>query len=300
MKKQSNPQSAPFDVSDGAASYDTFVKSRWNKDMRFPVFPVSFTDVSRSDGRYLRHFNYPNIALELILEGEILYTDDSGQYLAGPGNLFLIVPHSNVKMVNANPGSTRRKLALIAAGSAPGLICDILGFNGDTLLKLEDPAAIERQMRRINDIISENGDRKTAACLFYELLLTLSLEYRKSFQPLAPEMQKLKNYICANLTGDLTSEHLAGVIGASQSTLRRQVRKYFSCSPLELCTSLRLEQAAVLLRTTGRAIKDIAIACGFNSPLYFGIVFKDVYGVTPGEYRKSEVIDTPIFRYVKE
>ena len=133
-----------------------------------------------------------------------------------------------------------------------------------------------------------------------EYFHTLSIEYRKSFQPLPPPMQTLKNFICANLNRELSSEQLAGVIGVSQATLRRQVRRCFSCSPLELCTSLRLEHAAMLLRTTGRAVKDIALDCGFNSPLYFGTVFKSVYGMTPGRYRNSGPTDDPPFRFVQE
>ena len=300
MKKRSKTSGESFDVTDGMVSYETLEKCRWGNDMRFPVYPVSFTDVSRSDGRYLRHVNYPNIALELVLDGEILYTDAETQYIVSRGSMFLIVPHSNVKMVNANPGKNRRKLVIIAAGSAPGLICDMLGFNGDKLLKLENPSAVEKRMRRIGRLISSNGDRKLAACLFYELLLTLSIEYRKSFQPLPPPMQTLKNFICANLKRELSSEQLAGVIGVSPATLRRQVRRCFSCSPLELCTSLRLEHAAMLLRTTGRAVKDIALDCGFNSPLYFGTVFKSVYGMTPGRYRNSGPTDDPPFRFVQE
>ncbi|MBR2632914.1 MAG: helix-turn-helix transcriptional regulator, partial [Lentisphaeria bacterium] len=75
--------------------------------------------------------------------------------------------------------------------------------------------------------------------------------------------------------------------GISESTLRRQVKKYFSCSPMSLVNNMRLEQAAMLLKNSHMAVKEIAIACGFRSPLYFGTVFKAAFGMPPGEYRRE-------------
>ena len=52
----------------------------------------------------------------------------------------------------------------------------------------------------------------------------------------------------------------------------------------------------MLLRTTGRAVKDIAAACGFSTALYFGMVFKKYYGITPGKYRNSDPVETPMLK----
>lgn len=287
MKKRSNRRRESFDISDGRGDLKSTVKHCWNYDMRFPVFPTRFTDAKRTDGKYLRHINYPNIAVELVLEGEILYIDGETQHLAVPGNVFVIVPHSNVKMVNANPGKTRRKLVVIATGSAPGLICSMLGLDGDKLIVPEDPAYIEQKMREIGEIIEKKLCRKTASVMFYDLLLSLSLEYNRKKSKLPPEMVRLKKYICSNISRNLCAENLADFAKISESTLRRQVKKFFGCSPLELVNTIRLEQAAMLLKTTGQAVKEIAIACGFHSPLYFGTSFKAAYGVTPSAYRKE-------------
>lgn len=296
MKKQSQNLNESFDIIDAKANYDSIKRYRWETDMRFPVFPTSLREVVRSDSVYLRHVNYPFIAMEFQIRGETLYTDNENRYLSSPGDIFIIVPHSNVKISNANPGKQLHKLNMIVKGNAPSMICDMLGFNHDTLLKLKNPQAIEKRMRRIGRLIAKQADHQLVATLFYDFMLTLSLEHRKNSQLLPPEMENLKNFICANLSYDLTSETLANVTGVSQSTLRRQVRKHFACSPGELCTLLRLEHAVMLLRTTGRAVKDIATACGFSTPLYFGMVFKKYYGITPGKYRNSDPVETPMLK----
>lgn len=287
MKKRSNIKREFFDISNGKGDFDITVSHHWNCDMRYPVFPNRFTDTRRVDGKYLRHINYPNIAVELVLEGEILYIDGESRHLAVPGTIFIIVPHSNVKMVNANPGKPRRKLVLIASGSAPGLICSMLGFDGDKLIYPDDAGAIENKMREIGSLIEKKQSQKDAAVMFYDLLLTLSLEYNRKKSNLPPEMVSLKKYICSNISRSLYTETLADFAKTSESTLRRQVKKYFGCTPLDLVNTIRLEQSAMLLKTTTQAIKEIAIACGFHSPLYFGTLFKATYGVTPSAFRKD-------------
>ncbi|MGJ7542841.1 helix-turn-helix transcriptional regulator [Variovorax sp. LT1R16] len=52
----------------------------------------------------------------------------------------------------------------------------------------------------------------------------------------------------------------------------------------------RLEAAARLLRTAAKAptcVSDIAYACGFSDPGYFGQVFRRKYGVCPSEYARK-------------
>lgn len=49
---------------------------------------------------------------------------------------------------------------------------------------------------------------------------------------------------------------------------------------------LRVERAAHFLRSgSDAAIADIAYDCGFNSPSYFGQIFRDYFGTSPSEYR---------------
>ena len=62
----------------------------------YPLYPVLLTDVTRRDGNWIKHRNYSNLALELILEGEVKYSCGKRQSVATSGTLFVIVPHSNV------------------------------------------------------------------------------------------------------------------------------------------------------------------------------------------------------------
>ncbi len=53
----------------------------------------------------------------------------------------------------------------------------------------------------------------------------------------------------------------------------------------------RIEKAKAILRTTPISNKNTAILSGFSSASYFNRVFKEVVGMTPAEYRRSNRAD---------
>ena len=55
----------------------------------------------------------------------------------------------------------------------------------------------------------------------------------------------------------------------------------------EYLTTLRMNRAKELLRTTQMRSSDIAYAVGYNDPHYFSYLFKKHTGVTPRDYRKE-------------
>lgn len=52
-------------------------------------------------------------------------------------------------------------------------------------------------------------------------------------------------------------------------------------------TNIRMDEAAILLKTTQKAVKEISFTCGYTDYFYFCRVFRDKYGCTPSEYRES-------------
>ena len=50
----------------------------------------------------------------------------------------------------------------------------------------------------------------------------------------------------------------------------------------------RISHAKRMLKGTDRKVYEIANAVGYNDPKYFQRVFKEVVGVSPGEYRQMK------------
>ena len=55
---------------------------------------------------------------------------------------------------------------------------------------------------------------------------------------------------------------------------------------------IRCENAGKMLKNSFDTVTDIALNCGYSDVTYFNRVFKQIYGISPGEYRINPSIKT--------
>ena len=67
----------------------------------------------------------------------------------------------------------------------------------------------------------------------------------------------------------------------------RCFKAHVGVTPYAYLQRVRLRNAATLLRSSSRAITDIALDCGFTSPSRFSDAFRRRYGCTPSMYRRT-------------
>jgi AraC-like DNA-binding protein len=101
-------------------------------------------------------------------------------------------------------------------------------------------------------------------------------------------LQRVLDRMKADLAADLDLNTLAAESGYSRSHFLRTFRAAMGCSPHQWLTRLRVEQAKTLLRETSNTLIDIALECGFSSHAHFSNTFRQMAGVTPSEYRRSQ------------
>ena len=81
-------------------------------------------------------------------------------------------------------------------------------------------------------------------------------------------------------------EQFAQRVAVNSTYLNRYFNQEYGCSFLQYLTSLRIEQAEMLLRDSNAEIGDICYNTGFNSPSAFHKAFKTRYGCSPSEWRR--------------
>ena len=86
---------------------------------------------------------------------------------------------------------------------------------------------------------------------------------------------------------NLSVDMVAKKFSLSTSSLFRIFKTTFGASTIVYITRLRMEKAAELLFSTDYPIKAVALSVGFENSMYFSKVFKNHFGVTPSEYRKT-------------
>ncbi|MGU7782352.1 cupin domain-containing protein [Burkholderia sp. PU8-34] len=84
-----------------------------------------------------------------------------------------------------------------------------------------------------------------------------------------------------------TVESLGDVAAMSRATYARHFREKAGMSVGAFVTQIRMMHACALLKDTRRGQADIGQAVGYQSEAAFGKAFRDVFGMTPGKWRRA-------------
>jgi two-component system, response regulator YesN len=92
-------------------------------------------------------------------------------------------------------------------------------------------------------------------------------------------------YIDNNYSDELTRDLLAERICMNKYKFSKIFNEKFGQSIKSYINNIRVKKAAELLKNHDLGIMDIALSVGFGSVGHFDRVFKEIYGVSPKEYR---------------
>ena len=127
-----------------------------------------------------------------------------------------------------------------------------------------------------------------------ELLLFLSAmepEKTEETKMVSATHARLAKEICRYLTErmnqKITLDMLAAVFHVSVTLIKTCFRDVYGVSVYSYIRVQKMERAAVMLRETDLQITEIAGELGYDNSSKIAKAFKDVKGVTPGEYRKN-------------
>src|SRR6201984_3195265 len=100
-------------------------------------------------------------------------------------------------------------------------------------------------------------------------------------------LRKIKEFVHAKMEYDLSLDEMAQSVGLSTAHFARMFRKSTGQTPHQFVLRQRLERARAMLRAADSRVLDVAVACGFKTQQHFAQVFRDVWGVSPTEYRQD-------------
>lgn len=99
-------------------------------------------------------------------------------------------------------------------------------------------------------------------------------------------VRKMLEYIHDNFGGNISVEDMADAVHVSKSECFRSFQNIVCKAPTDYLIQYRLTQASRMLVETDMSIAEIGIKAGFQSSSYFGKIFRERKGITPGRYRK--------------
>jgi len=98
-------------------------------------------------------------------------------------------------------------------------------------------------------------------------------------------MASALRFIEDNLRCPMTAEGVARHVGCSTRQLNRYFREWLAHGPARMLIVARMARAAMLLRATDSATKEICAEVGVPWVGSFGRLFRRVHGISPAKYR---------------
>ena len=100
-------------------------------------------------------------------------------------------------------------------------------------------------------------------------------------------LKQMLGFIREHFAEDISPADIAAAAGVCERECFRCFKQELGTTPLSSLTDFRVRKAAELLRETDRSVTDIAAACGFATPSYFGKVFRRRMNLSPLAYRRG-------------
>lgn len=99
-------------------------------------------------------------------------------------------------------------------------------------------------------------------------------------------MKRIMQFVESHIAdAEIGIAEMADAAAVSRSGLNRKMKKIVGVTPAEFLRETRIKHAQHLLLTTQTGVSEIAYACGFTDPKYFGKTFKAMTDMSPTEFR---------------
>lgn len=129
--------------------------------------------------------------------------------------------------------------------------------------------------------------RELALCSLEEVVLLTAARSEPRRSGADPRIRRAEDLIAADPGAPHTVRSLAERVALSPSRFAHLFTEQLGHSPMRALRHARLHHAARLLEATDLPVERVATASGFGSPFHFSRVFRQRYGVPPGEYRQG-------------
>ncbi len=155
--------------------------------------------------------------------------------------------------------------------------------------KLSLTPAEHTELLKLLRTLSANPDSFLVFCRIMQLLL-----HARANTPNDTASRKSKlfsgimEYVANHYLEIDSLDALAAQFYITKSHLCRLFKKETGITVVTYINAQKIQLACEKLKFTKSSIEKIALECGFHSSMYFCRLFKETFGLTPGEYRKRK------------
>lgn len=231
-----------------------------------------------------------HVVFQYTLSGEGKFQYGDAIQPLSAGTAFLVkVPGKYRYYYEADSGEPWEFLWLNAKGEDALRMCDRILERRGPVMKLPAGSRSVQRLWELYRTVSEDRvtDAGELSTLVYGFLISLLDPTGPDVSPpgLPLPLRKATSFMKENYAAALSLEDIAAHCGLSRAYLCRLFQSALGVSPLEYLRRRRVEAAVTQLRRSDDSVQEIGKRCGFESPSYFGKVFRQYLGLSPREYR---------------
>ncbi|THF80359.1 helix-turn-helix transcriptional regulator [Cohnella fermenti] len=236
-----------------------------------------------------------HVIFQYTLSGMGYIEVDQTTHALPPGSGFLVKIPSRHRYFYLESEEPWEMIWLNLRGDEANRIWDLVTEQEGTVIRRGHDSPLIRHYWKLLQAISEEKvtDKYRLSALVFEWMLTLVQSSRDAGNEISAGsssiVDRTKKYLKENYASPLTLEEIAKQAGISKHYLCRLFQKAEQVSPLAYLRDRRVEAALAQLRTTDLPVQEIGRRCGFDSPSYFGKVFREYMGMTPKDYRLKKL-----------
>jgi AraC family L-rhamnose operon regulatory protein RhaS len=279
------------------------MKSSFDMHTAHPEWPIAVARTPHDETVYHTH-HFSELALVIKGKGVHKYQGDEREIHRGdilfipPGHLHGYFKGNNLTVYNLLfreheiplfPGDLINMEGYHALCHADGVIRQQVSGTEGIRLDRAILDEMEKMLDRLNQelSLSLSGWQTGSLSLFFQIFITLCRHITGvNSSPRLIKGGEIMVFMENNYSQDLSLEQLADKAVMSVSSFQRFFRENFGTSPMGYLRELRLKKAALSLEEGRSSLAQVAQDCGFYDASHFGRLFKQYWGVTPGEYLK--------------
>jgi len=173
------------------------------------------------------------------------------------------------------------------------------GFSKDNpIYATKSPDLLNKMLTEMNYIV-ENRKNSSILNIIGHLYLFLDVLERSNIRLKRSAKNDMKDFyihealtfVENNFQKDISVENMADVCNLNRSYFGKIFKETLGKSPQEFLLEYRMTKATELLKLTRLSIKEVGIAVGYENQFHFSRAFKNIYGVSPYEWRKRQIQD---------
>lgn len=149
--------------------------------------------------------------------------------------------------------------------------------------------------KEILDIIDEYNTQsiysdELLASMLRQLIIRIVRADNATMQPHA-KLQPILEYIHANYNKELSNQELSKIVNYHPHYINLLMKEYTGSTLHSYLTRYRMLEASKLILNTNRSIEEIAFETGFKNPTHFYKIFRQHFGISPSQCRKTGMLN---------